>query len=100
MKPVGAVILMSDNVHTGHKYTYQNIYLLRLLEYSNKFFYSVLIIFTAGNVYIFVTRQEIYEYLGNFWDPSGIVVIKFHVVKTRSILYRMNRSIDSRVKLV
>lgn len=64
------------------------------------FFYSVLIIFTAGNVYIFVTRQEIYEYLGNFWDPSGIVVIKFHVVKTRSILYRMNRSIDSRVKLV
>ena len=39
MKSVGAVILMSVNVHTGRKYTYQNTYLLQLLEYSNKFFF-------------------------------------------------------------
>lgn len=39
MKSVGAVILMSVYVHTGHKYTYQNTYLLQLLEYSNKFFF-------------------------------------------------------------
>lgn len=43
MKSVGAVILMSVNVHTGRKYTYQNTYLLQLLEYSNKFFlFSIL----------------------------------------------------------